>query len=103
MIDAVINRRFDNRSLSDSETWATSFIGFRGKFFFNEDLYALGRADYGGFDNHAYNIYAALGVRVKESIVAELGFRRIGVDFTDGGFFYNASFTGPFVRAIIQF
>jgi len=105
-INSEVNKRLNNRTVSDSKTWADPFVGLRGKYYFNDDLYFVGRGDYGGFgisSDQTYNIYAAFGMQVKENIVTEVGFRRVGVDYQDGNFSYDATFTGPFIGTMIRF
>jgi hypothetical protein len=103
--DAILDA-IPNSTISDSKGWVDPIIGLRCKILLTDDLYFVARADYGGFGVSSeanYNLYGAIGKKVKENITIETGIRHMGVDYADGGFLYDASFTGPFSAVMIHF
>ncbi|MEM9017291.1 MAG: hypothetical protein AAGC68_09770 [Verrucomicrobiota bacterium] len=106
-IQSRINQRLSRGGVDGSQGWVDPFIGLRGKVLLTDDVYLIARGDYGGFgvsSDQIYNVYGAIGTKVKENITLEIGIRHMGVDYEgSGGFLYDASYTGPFLGTIIHF
>lgn len=105
-INSRVRSALSRGNISGSKTWVDPIVGVRGQWLLTDDFWLVARADYGGFgvsSESTYNLYGAIGTRVKENITMELGIRSMGVDYRRGGFVYDMSLTGPFLGTKIEF
>lgn len=83
--------------LSGSKTWVDPIVGFRARHHFNDWFYSTVRADIGGFgvgSDLEWQVYAALGFNLSKHTTLELGYRHMDVDYTSGGFTFDAALSG---------
>jgi len=105
-LERRINAGIANFPVEGSKGWVDPFIGLRGHVLLADNLYFVARADcggWGGSSEEMYNLYGALGTQLKENVTLELGIRHLGVEYLDGGFYFDSSFTGPFSAVMIRF
>lgn len=87
-------------SVSGSKDWIDPFVGLRGRYNFTDRLYAVGRADIGGFSigsELSWQLYGALGWQFTPRSFVEVGYRYLDVDYSDDGFTYDMAMGGAFI------
>ncbi|KAA0968899.1 hypothetical protein FPY71_15135 [Aureimonas fodinaquatilis] len=95
----------DGRSFSDGDTWADGLVGIRGNFNFTPKLYLTGWGLIGaGQADLDWDVAAALGYHFNERFSSVLGYRALGVDFSnDDGFVFDIIQHGPIVGLVVHF
>ena len=86
--------------VSGSKSWVDPFIGFRGRLHLTDKLYLAARGDIGGFgvaSDLTWNAFAAFGYQWTRSFSTELGYRHLAIDYSDGGFIYDAEMSGIYL------
>ena len=94
--------------ISGSESWVDPFVGFRACYNFTDRLYAITKADIGGFgisSDLIWQAYGALGYHLTKSgkTTVELGYKYMAVDYTSGGFTYDVSMSGLMLNLGMKF
>ncbi len=93
-------------SVSDNKQWVDPIIGARAQYNFNDRWFVAGNADIGGFgvgSDLTWSIEAAVGYNFTHHVSAELGYRYLYTDFTDGGFVYDMAQAGIYTGLNIKF
>jgi len=91
-------------TLSARENWFDPMIGFRLQHEFSDRWDAILRAEVGGFGVNADIAWQAVGLvgyRLNPSAKIVAGWRYTEVDYTDGGFVFDAAMSGPVIAAVI--
>lgn len=98
-IDAAIKRTIPEQ-VSGSKSWVDPLVGFRGRLNLTDKLYLAARGDIGGFgvgSDLAWNVFGSLGYQWNERLSTELGYRYLSMDYSDGGFIFDADMSGLFL------
>jgi hypothetical protein len=93
-------------SASGDESWVDPIVGLRGQINFTRWLFFGTQADVGGFgagSQITWNVQTSLGVNFSRNIFAELGYRYMYVDYTNGGFLYQVNSFGLFSGIGVKF
>jgi hypothetical protein len=104
-VAAVLEKQL-NRSFSRDDDWWDPYIGLRGRYNFTPAIYAIARADIGGFgvgSDLMWQAEAALGFQLTRSIHAEIGYRALSFDYDQGGLTYDTITHGIQVTTGIEF
>lgn len=88
--------------VSQTFEWVDPFVGMRARYNFTDRLYAVAKADIGGFgvsSDLVWTAYGALGYHVTKSglTTIEVGYKHMAVDYTRGGFTYDMATSGPMI------
>ncbi len=105
-IERRINDLIPDSELHASKAWVDPFIGLRGRYDLNDQLYLTGRGDIGGFgvsSDTAWNVYGAFGIDLTERTCVELGYRYYLVDYERGALNYDVATKGPFIGVRIEY
>jgi DNA-binding transcriptional regulator YiaG len=103
-IESAIRRAVPNE-VAGSQSWVDPFVGFRGRYDLTDNLYVAARGDIGGFgvaSDLTWNAFAALGYQWSRSFSTELGYRHLAVDYSDGGFIYDAEMSGIYLGLTLK-
>ncbi|HCW16892.1 MAG TPA: hypothetical protein DHL02_02805 [Achromobacter sp.] len=96
--------RVDGRKSSDGATWVDAVAGVRGRYVFNTKLYAAGWGLVGaGGANADWDVGIGIGYNISKSFSATVGYRALGVDYSAGGFKFDAVLHGPMAGLTIRF
>jgi hypothetical protein len=90
----------------DSKSWVDPVIGMHGSWEINERWFLQGGGDIGGFgvsSDLIWQVNAAIGYRFTDSVSALVGYRGLGVDYTDGGFLVDTVAHGPVIGLSFRF
>lgn len=93
-------------SASGDESWVDPIVGLRGQINFTRWLFLGTQADVGGFgagSQMTWNVQASVGINFTRNIFAELGYRYLYVDYTNGGFLYQMNSFGFFSGLGVKF
>lgn len=86
----------------DDKKWTDVVVGARLKYQPGQHWFFKGLGDYGGGDSdRTWQVYAAGGYQFNPNWSAELGYRRLTVDYDKGGFLYDVSHDG--LQAGVEF
>jgi hypothetical protein len=91
--------------VSGSQSWVDPFVGLRGRLNLTDKLYLAARGDIGGFgvaSDLTWNAFAALGYQWTRKVSTELGYRHLAIDYSDGGFIYDAEMSGAYLGLTIR-
>ena len=93
------------RSFSDGATWVDGLVGVRGNYSFTPQFYLTGWALVGaGGADIDWDVAGGLGYRINERFSATLGYRALGVDYSnDDGFLFDVVQQGPIMGLTIRF
>lgn len=89
-----------------NEWWVDPIIGLRGQINFTRWLFLAAQGDVGGFgagSEIAWNVQTTLGVNFTRNVFAEIGYRYMYVDYTDGGFLYQMNSYGLYSGIGVRF
>lgn len=89
-----------------SEDWLDPILGMRGSMNLCEKTVVSAGGDIGGFGVNSDLIWQAnllFGYRITESISSVIGYRAMGVDYSDGGFLVDTVSHGPVIGMTFQF
>ena len=94
--------------ISQTIDWVDPFIGMRARYSFTDRLYAIAKADIGGFgvsSDLVWSAYGALGCNLTRTgkTTVELGYKYMAVDYTRGGFTYDMATSGVMVNLGLKF
>ncbi|WP_157018904.1 DUF481 domain-containing protein [Mesorhizobium xinjiangense] len=94
----------DGISRSDSATWADAVVGLRGNYAINDNLYLTGWGYVGaGGADIDWDVAGALGYRFNDRFSAVLGYRALGVDYSDDGYVFDVVEQGPILGLVVRF
>ncbi len=104
-LDTQVSDRLPT-STSDSKQWVDPIIGARAQYNFNDRWFVAGNADIGGFgvsSDITWSLEATVGYNFTQKISAELGYRYMYTDYSDGGFVYDMAQAGIYTGVNIRF
>jgi hypothetical protein len=95
----------DGQSFNDGATWVDGLVGIRGNYSFTPQFYFTGWALVGGGGADVdWDVAGGLGYRINERFSATLGYRALGVDYSnDDGFLFDVVQQGPILGLTIRF
>ena len=99
-------REASPESSGGSKSGGEPFIGLRGRLNLTERSYLAGRGDIGGFgagSELAYNLFGGIGCQLTPSVATEIGWRHLAMDYSKGGFVYDAETSGAYLGLRIRF
>jgi hypothetical protein len=91
---------------SDNKQWVDPIIGARAQYNFNDRWFVAGNADIGGFgvsSDITWSLEATVGYNFTRNVSAELGYRHLYTDYSDGGFDYEMAQAGIYTGLNIRF
>jgi len=89
-----------------SKSWVDPVVGLHGSWDINERWFLKGGGDIGGFgvsSDLIWQVNAAIGYRFTNSLSGLVGYRGLGVDYTDGGFLVDTVAHGPVIGLSFRF
>jgi len=89
-----------------SKSWVDPVVGLHGSWQINDRWFLQGGGDIGGFGVSSDLIWqanVAFGYRFNEKTSALIGYRGLGVDYTDGGFLVDTVAHGPVIGLAFRF
>ncbi len=94
--------------LSQTAGWVDPFVGMRAHYNLTDRLYAVAKADVGGFgvsSNLVWQAYGALGYHLSKrgETTVELGYKYMAVDYAKGGFTYDVAMSGVMLNIGFRF
>lgn len=94
----------DGVDVSDSATWVDGMAGVRGKYSLTDKFYLTGWGLIGaGGADLDWDVAGGVGYSFNDRFSAVLGYRALGVDYSDDGFVYDVVEQGPILGAVIHF
>ncbi|KHJ54518.1 hypothetical protein LA66_13865 [Aureimonas altamirensis] len=95
----------DGRTVSDGDTWVDGLAGFRGNYNFTPRLYVTGWGLIGaGEADLDWDVAAGLGYRISDRFSSVLGYRALGVDYSnDQDFVFDVIQHGPILGIVARF
>jgi hypothetical protein len=97
----------DGRSRSDGATWVDPVIGVRGRIDLGDTSFFLaGWGLIGGFgvgSDFTWDAMASVGYDFTDSFSMTVGYRGLGVDYSDDGYVLDITQHGPILGAMFQF
>ena len=91
---------------SDSRDWVDPVMGARFRANLKKGWFAMLKGDAGGFgagSQVTWQIYTGVGKEFKQKYSLFLGYRRLSVDYRDGGFIYDTNMNGMLLGFAIRF
>jgi hypothetical protein len=95
-----------NVSGDAEETWLDPLIGVKGQIDLTPSIFLSGWAMAGGFgvsSDFMWDVNAGVGYQFNESISAALGYRAMGVDYSDDDFLFDITQHGPISSFVLKF
>ncbi|WP_109578810.1 hypothetical protein [Aminobacter sp. AP02] len=97
-------RLLDGINRTDSATWVNAVAGVRGTYFLSERVYLTGWGNVGaGQAKLDWDVAAAVGYQIKDSLSAVAGYRALGVDYSNDGFVFDVVQQGPILGLTYHF
>ncbi|WP_223216447.1 hypothetical protein [Rhizobium mesosinicum] len=94
----------DGVTRSDGATWVDAMAGFRGNYSITPEIYLTGWGLIGaGQADLDWDVAAAIGYRFNDTVSAVVGYRALGVDFSDDGFVFDVVQQGPILGLVMHF
>lgn len=94
----------DGRKRSDSATWVDGLVGLRGNYAFTPNFYVTGWGLVGaGGADIDWDVMGGVGYRINDTFSATLGYRALGVDYSNDGFLFDVVQQGPIAGLTIRF
>lgn len=94
----------DGRTRIDQATWVDGLAGFRGTYSLTSEIYLIGWGLVGaGGANLDWDVAAAIGYRFNDTISAIVGYRALGVDYSNDGFVFDVTQQGPMLGLTVRF
>ncbi len=106
---AAINKQLVDRvptSASAEKDWLDPIVGVRAQWNINDRFFLAGKSDIGGFgvgSDLAWTLQATAGYHFTQNVSAELGYRYLHTDYSDGAFNYDVAQAGIFTSLNIEF
>lgn len=104
--DIAITGAKPTLSADGSKSWVDPVIGLHGAWDLNDRWFVQGGGDIGGFGASSdliWQVNLALGYRLTDTASALVGYRGLGVDYTDGGFLIDTVAHGPAIGLSFRF
>lgn len=95
-----------NTTVSRTDDWIDPYLGLRARYHFTDHLYAVAKADVGGFgvgSDFTWQGEAALGWQLTARVSAEVGYRALGIDYEQDGLTYDTLTHGAQITLGISF
>lgn len=95
-----------NVGAGDSERWTDPVVGLKGLYHLGPRSYAMGWGMLGGFGvgaRSSSDLMAALGYKLNDELAVLLAYRRLAVDYRDGGFVFDVAQQGPAIGLDYRF
>jgi hypothetical protein len=89
-----------------SKSWVDPVVGLHGVWQINDRWFLHGGGDIGGFGASSdliWQVNAAVGYRFTDTVSALVGYRGLGVDYSDGGFLVDTVAHGPVIGLSFRF
>lgn len=86
--------------------WIDPFIGLRSQWNFSEKWFLAAKGDIGGFGVGAdltWSLQTTVGYQFTDRVSAELGYRHMYTDYSDGGFTNDVNQAGLFTGLNVRF
>lgn len=93
-------------SASATEEWVDPIVGCRAQWNINPKWYLAGKTDIGGFgvgSDLVWTVQGTVGYNFTDKVSADLGYRYMHTDYTDGGFTYDVATSGIYTSLNIKF
>ncbi len=93
-------------SASATKDWVDPIVGCRAQWNINQKWYLAGRTDIGGFgvgSDLVWTLQGTVGYNFTEKVSADLGYRYMHTDYTNGGFTYDVATAGIYTSLNIRF
>jgi hypothetical protein len=93
-------------NFTDDETWVDPVIGLKGRYGLNENFFLKGWGMIGGFgasSDFMWDVFGGVGYQVSDRFSTTLGWRHIGVDYSDGAFLFDVDLDGPMIEGSFKF
>jgi len=93
-------------NVDGSKNWVDPVIGMHGSWNLNDRWLVQGGGDIGGFGVNSDLIWQAnlaIGYRFTASLIGLVGYRGLGVDYSDGGFLVDTVAHGPVIGMSFRF
>lgn len=92
------------QSFDDGATWVDGLVGVRGNYAFTPRFFAVGWGLVGaGEADLDWDVAAGVGYRINDTFSAMLGYRALGVDYSEDGFVFDVVQQGPIMGLTIRF
>lgn len=104
-IDTQLRKRIP-LSTSMDKNWVDPIIGVRAQWNFHDKWFLAGKSDVGGFgvgSDIAWTLQGTVGYRFTQDVSAELGYRYLYTDYTDGAFTYDIDQAGIYTGLHLTF
>ena len=104
--EIVLSGAAPTLAVDGSKSWIDPVIGLHGVWVINDRWFLHGGGDIGGFgvsSDLIWQVNAAIGYRFTDSVSALVGYRGLGVDYTDGGFLVDTVAHGPVIGLSLRF
>lgn len=91
---------------SAKQDWLDPIVGVRAQWNINEQWYLACKSDIGGFSvgsNLAWTLQATVGYNFNERFSAELGYRYLHTDYSEGSFDYDVAQAGIYTGFNFRF
>lgn len=89
---------------TDEATWVDGLAGFRGVYSITPEIYLTGWGYIGaGGADLDWDVMAGVGYKWKESISAVIGYRALGVDYSNGSLTNDIVEHGPILGVVFRF
>ena len=91
---------------SASRDWVDPVMGARFRVNLKNGWFAMLKGDAGGFgagSQATWQVYTGVGKEFKQKYSLFLGYRRLSVDYRDGGFIYDTNMNGMLLGFAIRF
>jgi hypothetical protein len=91
---------------SDSRDWVDPVMGARFRLNLKKGWFVMLKGDAGGFgagSQQTWQIYTGGGKGFKQKYALFVGYRRLSVDYRDGGFIYDTNMNGMLLGFSIKF
>lgn len=93
-----------DRSISDGDTWVDALGGVKGNYFITPNVFVAGWGLVGGGGaNIDWDVAATVGYKFNETFSSVIGYRALGVDYTNNGFVFDVVEQGPIIGLAVKF
>jgi len=94
----------NGRTRSDGATWVDGLVGVRGNYVLSSKYYITGWGLIGaGGAESDWDVGLGIGYNISKNVSAAIGYRALGVDYSSGGFKFDAVLQGPMAGLTIRF
>lgn len=106
-VDATISISggfLDGRSKSDGDTWVDALGGVKGNYFITPNVFVAGWGLVGGGGADIdWDVAATVGYKFNETFSSVIGYRALGVDYSNNGFVFDVVEQGPIIGLAVKF